>query len=102
MRNFLWTAAALWLVAGGAYAQSPTPASPTPPTPPTPRASTPPADTPPPPMQRALMLTDEEIRVTIQMLDECVKAKGMFCAEPAVAITKKLQAVLPASPAPPR
>lgn len=41
---------------------------------------------------RAVYLTEEEIKATIAMLDECVKAKGLACAEAALVIRQKLLA----------
>jgi hypothetical protein len=78
------------LGAGSALAQTATPTTRMPPPPPAAGAEAPPAQ-----VNRTIQMTDEEIRVTIQMLDECVKAQGMRCAEPAVTITRKLQAALP-------
>ena len=47
---------------------------------------------------RPVYLTDEEIKATIAMLDECVKAKGLACAEPALVIRQKLLAPLAQDP----
>jgi hypothetical protein len=44
------------------------------------------------PVERTVKLTDAEIDVTIQMLDECVKAKGLLCAEAATVMARKLRA----------
>jgi hypothetical protein len=44
------------------------------------------------PVERTVKLTDDEINVTIQMMDECVRAKGLLCAEAAIVMAKKLRA----------
>lgn len=89
MKKLLVIATLICLGAGSALAQTATPTTRMPPPPPAA------AEAPPAQVNRTIQMTDEEIRVTIQMLDECVKAKGMLCAEPAVTITRKLQAALP-------
>jgi len=55
-----------------------------------------------PPVERTIKLNDAEIDTTVQMLDACVKALGLNCAEAASTITKKLRAAQqpPAHPAP--
>lgn len=51
------------------------------------------------PVERTVKLTDAEIEVTIQMMDECVKAKGLLCAEAATVMAKKLRAAQHPTPA---
>lgn len=65
---------------GVAIAQSPTPVAPPPASPASPL--------------KTVQMSEDDIKVTIIMIDECIKAKGRQCVDPGMMIIRKLEAAL--------